>query len=306
MIAGCGSNPVAVVDGVRITEDEFNQRLVKSFGQDMLRDMIDRELFRQAAEERGIVVTDEELQEEMERALAQFPSEEMFNQWLADRDLSQQEWEDHVKMAMLTRKLALHDVDPSEEQLRAFYEENRDRFREPAMVSYSEIVTPSEEDARAALAELERGEASFADLARQYSMSPSREMGGERREMPIDAIPVPEIREVARVLPVNEVSDPISVEGQWYIITVRDRQDEREIEWEADREQIAEAYSMANARSLQEILQEQIAKSRVNIMDPRFQALSEVYTPTPTDIPQFGIESENIDADHVHTEDCDH
>lgn len=292
VIAGCGSNPVATVDGVKITENEFHQRLVQAFGQDVLSDMIDRELFRQAAKDRGIEVTDEELQEELDRALEQFPSQEMFNQWLADRGLSQQDWEEHVKMAVLTRKLALHGIEPSEDELSAFYEENRERFREPATVAYSEIVVSSEQDAREVLAELEGGETSFADLARQYSMAPSRDTGGERREMPIDAIPITEVREVVRTLPVGEVSDPIAAEGQWYIVTVRDRQDERQIEWEADRERILEAYRMSHARAPREILSEQIEKTRVNIVDPRFQGLSEAYTPVPSDIPQFGFEGD--------------
>ena len=289
-LVGCGSPPVATVDGVQITEKEFNDRLVQSFGQDMLRDMIDRELFRQAARERGVEVTDEELQEELEQAQAQFGSEEMFHQWLASRDLTVEDWEEHVKTAILTRKLALHDIEPSEEQLRAFYEEHRDRFREPAMAAYSEIVVSTEEDAHEVLTDLESEGTSFADLARQYSLAPSRDAGGERPEMPIVAIPVLEIQEAVETLPIGEVSDPIFAEGQWYIIRVRDRQDERQIEWEADRERILEAYQMANARNLQEILQEQIEQSRVNIVDPRFQALNEIYTPVPAEIPRFGIE----------------
>ncbi len=290
MFVGCASPPLATVDGVQITEEEFNERLVKHFGEDMLRDMIDRELFRKAAQERGIEVTEEELQEELEQAAAQFPSEEMFEQWLADRQLTQEEWEEHVEMAVLTRKLALHDIDPSEEQLRAFYEEHRERFREPAMVSYSEIVVSTQEDADEVLAQLEAGEASFADLARQYSMSPSRERGGEIPETPIAAIPVPEIAEAAETVEVGGISEPFEAGGQWYIIRVRDRQEERQIEWEADRDQILEAYQMANARSLQEILSEQIEQTNVNIVDPRFQGLAEVYTAMPSDIPGFGVE----------------
>lgn len=292
VIAGCGPGPVATIDGVKITDQELNERLVKSFGHDVLRDMIDRELLRQAARDRGIEVTDEELQEELDRAMEQFPSEEMYHQWLASRDMSQDEWEDHVKMAVLTRKLATHDVDPSEDELRAFYEEHRERFREPAMVAYGEIVVSTEDDAREVIAELERGEASFADLARQYSMAPSRDVGGERREMPIDAIPITEVREIVRTLPIGEVSDPIPAEGQWYIVTVRDRQDERQIEWDADRDRILEAYQMAHAGDFREILREQIQKTRVNILDPRFQGLSEVYTPIPDELPQFGIGDE--------------
>ncbi len=291
-IVGCGNDPVAVVDGVKITEEEFNERLVKGFGQDTLRDMIDRELFRQAAEEKGVEVTDTEIQEELDRAKQQFPSEEAFNQWLASRNMSQQELEDHVRMAVLTRKLALHDVNPTDEELKAFFESNKERFNEPPTVAYSEIVVSSEEDAQEVLDELEAGDGSFADLARQYSLARSRDAGGEQREMPISSIPVPEIREAAQTVPVGEVSDPIAAQGQWYIIKVRDRQAAREASWEDDRERVLEAYKMANAVSLQEIREQQIENARVQIVDPRFQGLNEDYTPVPSEVPQFGTEEQ--------------
>lgn len=296
MIAGCGSSPVAVVGGVEITEAELNDLLIKRFGNDALGNLIDRELLRQAAADRGIEVTEEEMAKELEEARAQFPTEEAFAEFLARTDLSQEEWEEEVRLAALVRKLALSDVNYTDEELREFFEANKESFSQPATVALSEIVVSSPEDAQNVLDELEAGEASFEDLAGRYSLSYTRETGGERQEMPISQIPIPEIQEAARTLPIGEVSEPIAGpegpegEQQWFIIKVRERKEAREASWEADKERVAEQYEMQNARAPRDILQEQMGKTRVQITDPRFQELGEIYTPVPSEIPEFGAE----------------
>ena len=291
MLAGCGNSPVAVVDGVKITEKGFTDRLVSTFGRDMLRDMIDRELIRQAAADAGIEITEEQLDQEIEEAKTQFESEEQFNQWLASRNLTQEQWRDHVRMMLLTRELALKDVQYTDENLKQFFEENSEGFARPALVSLSEIVVNSEEDAREVLAELEKEETSFGDLARRYSLSPTtKDRGGERPEMPIEQIPIEGIKRAAETLPIGDASEPIPAEGQWFIIMVRDRKPAREGSWEEDYELIKEQYELANARPLQDILQEQIRTSNITIVDPRFQDLNETYTAVPSEIPQFGAQ----------------
>ncbi len=290
MIAGCGNAPVATVGGVKITEQEVEERLVQTYGEQVLQSMIDRELLQRAAEEQGIEVTEEQMAEAIEEMKAQYPSEEAFQQELARNNMSEEEWLEEVRIMVLARELALHGVDPTEEELQTFFEENREMFREPAMVSMSEIVVTSESEAQEILDELESGESSFADLASRYSLSGSRETGGERPPVPIEQIGQPEIREVAENLPVGEVSDPIEAGGSWVILRVRDRTASREPSFEEDLEQIREAYRRANANSLEEILQEQVEQTNINIIDPRFQALSERYTATPDEIPQFGTD----------------
>ncbi|MFP4250282.1 MAG: peptidyl-prolyl cis-trans isomerase [Armatimonadota bacterium] len=287
-ISGCGNSPVATVGGVKITEQEVDERLVQAFGEQVLQSMIDRELLQRAAEERGIEVTEEKMAEAIEEMKAQYPTEEAFQQELARNNMSEEEWLEEVRIMVLARELALHGVDPTEEELREFYEENRESFGEPAMVSMSEIVVTSESEAQEVLAELEGGDASFADLASRYSLAGSREAGGERPPVPIEQISQPEIREVAENLPVGEVSDPIEAGGSWVILRIRDRTQAREASFEEDREEIEEGYKRANANSLEEILQEQVEDVNINIIDPRFQGLSEHYTATPDEIPEFG------------------
>ncbi|MGD9497374.1 MAG: peptidyl-prolyl cis-trans isomerase [Armatimonadota bacterium] len=290
VLVGCGSSPVAVVNGAEITEKQLYDRLVQNYGLDVLRDMIDRELIKQAAKEAGVEVTEEELNKEIEQGKAGL-SEEEFNQWLATRNMTVEEWTEYLRMNVLARKLALKDVKYTEEDLRRYFEENKQNWSRPATVALSEIVVSSEADAREVLAELKKSEAKFGDVARRYSLSPTRQTGGERPEMPIESIPIEPVREAAQKLSIGQVSEPIAAEGQWYIIKVRDRQAARGASWELDREMIEEQYKYEHAKPLQDILREQIRKSNVRVLDPRFQSLNELYTPVPSELPGFGTQA---------------
>jgi len=289
-IAGCGNSPVAVVNGVRITESEFNKRLVRNFGRDTLSDMIDRQLIKQMAEEEGLTVSEEDLNKEIEETKKQFPTEQDFIRWLASRNMSEEEWREALKMAMLTRELALKDVKYAEKDLKAFFNEHKDRYAVPTLVSLSEIVVASSKDAQEVLAEIKKGEASFGDLARVYSLAPyTKARGGKRREdTPLERVMPQPIRVAANKLAVGEVSDPIPAEGQWYIVKLDDRKPAREAGWEKDKDRVKRDYEGAHAKPLRSLLDDAIEKSNVQIVDPRFQELNEIYMPVPTDMPEFG------------------
>lgn len=96
------------------------------------------------------------------------------------------------------------------------------------------------------------------------------------------------IRVVAKKLAVGKVSDPIPAEGQWYVIKLDDRKPAREATWEKDKDRVKRDYEGAHAKPLRRLLDEAIKKSNVQIVDPRFQELNEMYTPVPTDMPEFG------------------
>ncbi len=289
-LAGCSNSPVAIVNGVRITQGEFNSRLVQNYGRDTLREMIDRQLIKQMADEAGITVTDEELDKEVEQTKAQFPSPEQFQRWLESRDMNEDEWREALKIAIVARKLALKDVKYDEAELKAFFEQHKDRYALPTRVSISEIVVGTKKEAEEVLAQLKKEPAKFADLARVYSQAPyTRARGGKRPEnMPLERVTPEAIRKAAAELAIGQISAPIAGEGQWYIIKIDQRQPARKASWQKDKDRVKRDYEAANAKPLGQLLQDAVKKADVQIVDPRFQALNEIYTPVPEKIPTFG------------------
>lgn len=60
---------------------------------------------------------------------------------------------------------------PSTEELKTFYENNKDLFKQPEQIKISQIVLKNENDAKQILEELKSGK-KFEDLAQEYSIAP--------------------------------------------------------------------------------------------------------------------------------------
>jgi len=205
---GCSNSPVAIVNNVRISETEFNKRMIAAVGRDVLKDMIDRELLRQAAEEAQIEVDQTEFDTEVERAKGSFPTEEKFVQFLSSRSMTVEDWEEEVRMALVARELTVQDIAITEEALKAFFEQYKDRYTLPVRVTFSEIVVDTKENADEVLAELKKDPAKFADLARVYSLSPvTKSRGGKSPEdMPVDRIQIEDVRQAVVSLPIASMT----------------------------------------------------------------------------------------------------
>lgn len=72
----------------------------------------------------------------------------------------------------------LSSVKLSDEDVKKYYEDNIDRFRQGETVNADHILVKSEEKALEILAKIESGELSFADAAKEYSTCPSGPRGG--------------------------------------------------------------------------------------------------------------------------------
>jgi len=116
------------------------------------------------------------------------------------------------------RREIVEKIEVTEEQIRTYFEESG-LGRE---IRLSHMLVETEEEARAALEEIERGE-SFADVARDRSMDPATaEHGGDTgRYARLPDIREP-VRSLAFSLKVGEVSEPIGAAPGYYILKVTD------------------------------------------------------------------------------------
>lgn len=134
-------------------------------------------------------------------------------------------------------QLALEDTVPTEEEVRAHYEENKDSFLQPQQVAASHILVETEELARSVRARLETGE-SFNALAAELSICPSKEVGGalglfERGRM------VKEFEDAAFELGLGDISDPVKTQFGYHIIQIDNIKPEGPMEYEQAKQQIA-------------------------------------------------------------------
>jgi len=83
------------------------------------------------------------------------------------------------------------------------------------------ILVPTEDEAKAVLAELKKG-ADFAALAKEKSKDPGAAEGGDLGFFTKEQM-VPEFAEVAFKLDKGQISDPVKTQFGWHIIKVEDK-----------------------------------------------------------------------------------
>ena len=69
-------------------------------------------------------------------------------------------------------------VKVSDEDVKKYYEDNLDKFKQGESVNADHILVDSEEKALEILAKIENGEMTFGDAAREFSSCPSGQRGG--------------------------------------------------------------------------------------------------------------------------------
>ncbi len=186
---------------------------------------------------------------------------------LAETDLFKEELE-HLRRQLLRGMAvqnALSETVPSEEEVRAYYENHPEEFVEPEQVAASHILVETEELARSVKARLDAGE-SFNDLALELSTCPSKEVGGalglfERGKM------VPEFEEVAFELELGEISGPVKTQFGYHIIQVDNIKPEGVQSYEKAKQKIAgELYNEKKQQAYDEYTKRLRQEYEVNVV----------------------------------------
>ena len=127
-----------------------------------------------------------------------------------------------AKESLLTEyaiRKAIAKADVKEEEVRAFYDENTDKFTQGETVNASHILVETEEEAARIAAELAAGDKTFEEAATAYSSCPSKEAGGNLGEFGRGQM-VPEFEEAAFSMEVGTVSAPVKTQFGYHLILV--------------------------------------------------------------------------------------
>jgi peptidyl-prolyl cis-trans isomerase C len=169
-------------------------------------------------------VTPTEVEEALQEYRRDYPAgafEEMLRERGVTLDSWQRELTQNLLMEKVVRQAAYSGVTVEEEEVAAHYQEHREDFDRPEQVRARQIVLSSEAEGQRILGLLRQGEP-FAEMARQHSLSPDGEQGGDlgffaRGEMP------PEFDAVVFSLPVGRLSDLVKSEYGFHIFLVEER-----------------------------------------------------------------------------------
>jgi parvulin-like peptidyl-prolyl isomerase len=246
---GPGGNPnaAAVVDGddIPITEVERrfetvaeNPQIAPQLEADedgafeqqvqaqILSQLIQSRLLRQGAAELGVEVTDADVEEQRAAIVEQVGGEEAFEEIIEQNNLSEEEVDDQLRDLAYQEQVQealTEDVEVTDEEVAAFYEENADtRYGEVASARH--ILVESEEEAEEALERVEEGE-EFASVAEDMSTdTASAEQGGDLGEFTRDRM-VPEFADAVFEAEPGELVGPVETQFGYHVIEVTERSD---------------------------------------------------------------------------------
>ena len=228
--------PAAAVGGKEITQQEFQDELVKLYGEETLYTMISNKIIEMEADKKKIKITDKEIEQEIAALAESYGGEENFRQQLEDSGSDMDEMEKQVKQYLQTVKLVEPRITITDEEISNYFKENKDSFAQEEQVEASHILVDKKSEAEKIAKQLKDG-GDFAELAKKYSTDTSAEEGGKlgffgRGEM------VAEFEKAAFALKKGEISEIVKSEHGYHIIKVTDKKAAKKANLEDSRAEI--------------------------------------------------------------------
>lgn len=230
---------VATVGDEKITKADLYDTLVKYYGAETLENMIFDKIIEAETKKVNVDITDAEIQLEMDRIIDAYGGQEAFDQQMALSGTTTETLKADIISYLKTLKLLEPRISVSEEEITAYFEENKVYFAQPEQVEASHILVDDEATAIDVKAQLDAGK-DFAELAAEYSTDSSNAQNGGELGYFGRGYMVEAFEEAAFSLEVNEISDPVKTEFGYHIIKVTDRQEAQEASLEASRAEIEE------------------------------------------------------------------
>jgi peptidyl-prolyl cis-trans isomerase C len=112
-----------------------------------------------------------------------------------------------------------------EEEIKVYYNENRDSFSTPEVLRASHILVKTKSAAQDILVELSNGR-NFEDLARARSVDPTSKNGGDIGYFTQHQL-VPEFEDACRKMQVGEISDIVETKFGYHVIKLTERKEPR-------------------------------------------------------------------------------
>ncbi|MDD3364917.1 MAG: peptidylprolyl isomerase [Syntrophomonas sp.] len=231
---------IASVNGEKITKDQLYDALVQSSGKQVLDSLISEKIVELEAKKQNIVVSDDDIQKEIDKYYEQYGGEEGFNQALATSGYTLDQVKKDIISNLKVKKILEPQITITEEELKAYFEENKATFAQEKQVKASHILVDSLEIANEVKQKLVDG-GDFAQLAKEYSTDPgTKENGGDLGFFGSEQMAI-EFEKAAFALKVGEISDPVQTEYGYHIIKLVDKKDAQEANYEQSKAEIRDA-----------------------------------------------------------------
>jgi parvulin-like peptidyl-prolyl isomerase len=183
--------------------------------------LVQRAEFEQEAEDLGIDITDEKVEQRTEQLKKQFygGSDKRYEEALAEQGLTPEQAVDQVRAQLVSEALfnkVTEDVKVSREEIKAYYDSHKTQYQQPESREVRHILVQKKALADDLYSQLSSG-GNFAALAKRYSKDPGSAANGGKLTISKGQT-VPEFDKTAFELKKNELSKPVKTQYGYHII----------------------------------------------------------------------------------------
>lgn len=132
----------------------------------------------------------------------------------------------------------LATVKVTDDDIKKFYEDNKEAFKENESANASHILVEEEDKAKEIYEKIKNGE-DFAALAREFSTCPSKEKGGDLGTFTKGQM-VKEFEDAVFNGEVGKVTEPVKTQFGYHIIKVNEKNEGRDLDFDEVKDKIAE------------------------------------------------------------------
>ena len=210
---------------------------LRAYRRAILNELIDGILISQYAQKVGIVVTDDEVKDFVNKYLDQILKQYNISEKDLEKFLKSQGYkniEQYKERLFEKRKMILYlsrlkdkvtaNVTVTDEEIRNFYEKNKDKFKSEGSVHVRHILLNTEEEAKEVLEGLKAGE-KFEDLAREKSVDEfSKIKGGDLGWVEKGSMD-PAFEKAVFSAKVGDIVGPVKTAYGWHIIEILEKKE---------------------------------------------------------------------------------
>ena len=236
--------------------------------------LINKELLLREAESRNIQVSSEDIDKQLNSIVSRFPSEEVFDQQITKMGTSKEKLVENIEQQLKISSLLKSSMTSlkaiTDDDVKVFYQENKDKFKEPEQVHAKHILfkinasDPSDvkdkkrKDLEVLRNKIKNGE-DFSGMAKEYSEGPTNVKGGDlgyfgRGQM------VKPFDEVAFGLKDGGLSDIVETQFGYHLIKVIDHKEARLLPFEEAKANIT---TYLKSKQEQEYLQKYLGELKI-------------------------------------------
>jgi foldase protein PrsA len=179
------------------------------------------------ADERGIVVTDRQIDEELQKVVQQqFGSQKAFEKFLKQSGFTPDEARDRIRLQLVSQEIQTdvipQNIDVPQDQIKEYYEANKSQFETPESRDVRVVLTKTESEAAQAKAELEKDSSpkGWQAVAKKYSIDEATKNSGGLRQQVIEGQSEPTLDHEVFSSPQGELVGPFKGQSGYYVIQV--------------------------------------------------------------------------------------